>query len=107
MFLHWWGLPKNHKSEYDVDIYAIVFLTLTVVIYLRLRSVLGQRTHQRRWIPVTGSLLTFTAAALGAVFFDVGGAIGATRNCGSWTKKVGRKEFRAQKTIGTSTSTAS
>ena len=73
LFLHWWGRPKNHKSEYDVDIYAIIFLTLAVVIYLHL-SVLGLRTHQRRRIPVTGILLTFTAAALGAVFFDVGGA---------------------------------
>ena len=68
------GPPKNHKSEHDVDIYAIIFLALAVVIYLRLRSVLGQRTHQRRRIPVTGILLTLTAAALGAVFFDVGGA---------------------------------
>ena len=57
-----------------MDIYTIVFLALAVFIFLRLRSVLGQRTHQRRWIPVTGILLTLTAAALGAVFFDVGGA---------------------------------
>jgi endonuclease YncB( thermonuclease family) len=57
-----------------VDIYAIIFLALAVLIFLRLDSVLGQRTPQRRRIPVTGILLTLTAAALGAVFFDVGGA---------------------------------
>ena len=57
-----------------MDIYTIVFLALAVFIFLRLRSVLGQRTHQRRRIPVTGILLTLTAATLGAVFFDVGGA---------------------------------
>ena len=60
--------------EQDVDIYNIIFLVLAVVIFLRLRSVLGQRTPQRARIPVTGILLTLTAAALGAVFFDVGGA---------------------------------
>ena len=57
-----------------MDIYTIIFLALAVLIFLRLRSVLGQRTHQRGRIPVTGILLTLTAAALGAVFFDVGGA---------------------------------
>jgi endonuclease YncB( thermonuclease family) len=57
-----------------VDFYTIIFLALAVFIFLRLRSVLGQRTHQRRRIPVTGILLTLTAAALGAVFFNVGGA---------------------------------
>ena len=57
-----------------MDIYTIIFLALAVFIFLRLRSVLGQRTHQRRRIPVTGILLTLTAAALGAVSFDVGGA---------------------------------
>jgi endonuclease YncB( thermonuclease family) len=57
-----------------VDFYAIIFLALAVFVFLRLRSVLGQRTHQQRRIPVTGILLTLTAAALGAVFFDVGGA---------------------------------
>jgi endonuclease YncB( thermonuclease family) len=57
-----------------VDIYTIIFSALTVFIFLRLRSVLGQRTHQRRRIPVTGILLTLTAAALGAVIFDVGDA---------------------------------
>jgi endonuclease YncB( thermonuclease family) len=67
--------PKNHKSEHDVDIYAIIFLALAVVIYLRLRSVLGQHTHQRGRIPVTGILLTVTAAALGAVSLDVSSAM--------------------------------
>jgi len=33
-----------------------------------------QKAHQRRRIPVTGILLTLTAAASGAVFFDVGRA---------------------------------
>jgi endonuclease YncB( thermonuclease family) len=57
-----------------MDIYSIIFLALGIFIFLRLRSVLGQRTHQRRRIPVTGILLTLTAAALGAVFFDVASA---------------------------------
>jgi endonuclease YncB( thermonuclease family) len=57
-----------------VDFYTIIFLALAVFIFLRLRSVLGQRTHQRRRIPVTGILLILTAAALGAVYFDVGSA---------------------------------
>jgi endonuclease YncB( thermonuclease family) len=57
-----------------VDTYTIIFLALTVLIILRLRSVLGQRTHQRGRIPVTGTLLTLTAAAMGAVVFNVGGA---------------------------------
>ena len=57
-----------------MEFYTIIFLALAVFIFLRLHSVLGQRTHQRRRIPVTGLLLTLTAAALGAVYFDVGGA---------------------------------
>ena len=57
-----------------MEFYTIIFLALAVFIFLRLHSVLGQRTHQRRRIPVTGILLTLTAAALGAVYFDVGGA---------------------------------
>ena len=65
-----------------MDIYTIIFLALAVLIFLRLRSVLGQRTHQRRRIPVTGIFLTLTAAALGAVFFDVGGAsVSSARDC--------------------------
>jgi endonuclease YncB( thermonuclease family) len=55
-----------------MDVYTITFLVLAVFIFLRLRSVLGQRVHQRGRIPVTGILLTLTAAALGAVFFDLG-----------------------------------
>src|SRR5262245_1203820 len=54
-----------------VDTYNIIFLALAVLSLLRLRSVLGQRTHHRSRIPVTGSLLTLTAVALAAVFFDV------------------------------------
>ena len=50
------------------------FLALAILIYLRLRSVLGQQTHQRRRIPETGILLTLTAAALVAVSLDVGSA---------------------------------
>ena len=57
-----------------MDIYAIIFLALAILIYLRLRSVLGQQTHQRRRIPVTGILLTLTAAALVAVSLEVGSA---------------------------------
>ncbi len=67
------NLP-GHRREHDVDIYTIIFLVLTVLISLRLRSVLGQRIHRQGRIPVTGILLTLTAAALGAVIFDVGGA---------------------------------
>jgi len=59
-----------------VDIYTIIFAALAVFIFLRLRSVLGQRTGNEwpRAIPVTGILLTLTAAALGAVFFDMSSA---------------------------------
>jgi len=57
-----------------VDIYTIIFLVLAVLMFLRLRSVLGQHTHQRKRISVTGILLALTAAALGALFFDTGGA---------------------------------
>ena len=44
----------SKKAKYDVDIYTIIFLALAVFIFLRLRSVLGQRTgHERppfeRW----------------------------------------------------------
>src|SRR5262249_21391623 len=66
--------PKEPEREHDVDIYTIIFLALAVLIFLCLHSVLGQRTHQRRRIPVTGILLTLTAAALGTVYLDVGGA---------------------------------
>ena len=54
-----------------MDIYTIIFLALAVFVFLRLRSVLGQRTGRSR-IPVTGILLTLTAVALGAVCFDLG-----------------------------------
>ena len=57
-----------------MDIYTIIFAALAVFIFLRLRSVLGQRTVSERPPYVTGILLTLTAVALGAVFFDVGGA---------------------------------
>ena len=68
------GRPKEPESEHDVDIYIIIFLALAVFIFLRLRYVLEQRTGSERSssIPVTGILLTLTAAALGAVFFDLG-----------------------------------
>ena len=36
------------EREYDVDIYTIIFLALAVFIFLRLRSVLGQRTGSER-----------------------------------------------------------
>jgi predicted lipid-binding transport protein (Tim44 family) len=36
------------ESENDVDIYTIIFLALAVFIFLRLRSVLGQRTGNER-----------------------------------------------------------
>jgi predicted lipid-binding transport protein (Tim44 family) len=36
------------ESEYDVDIYTIIFMALAVFIFLRLRSVLGQRTGSER-----------------------------------------------------------
>ena len=36
------------ESEFDVDIYTIIFLALAVFIFLRLRSVLGQRTGGER-----------------------------------------------------------
>src|SRR6266704_2690143 len=39
---------KRPESEYDVDIYTIIFLALAVFIFLRLRSVLGQRTGGER-----------------------------------------------------------
>ena len=61
-------------SKANMDIYTIIFLALAVVICLRLRSVLGQHTVSEGPPYLTGILLTLTAAALGAVFFDVGGA---------------------------------
>ena len=39
---------RELESEYDVDIYTIIFLALAVFIFLRLRSVLGQRTGSER-----------------------------------------------------------
>src|ERR1700723_4676991 len=39
---------RRPESEYDVDIYTIIFLALAVFIFLRLRSVLGQRTGGER-----------------------------------------------------------
>ena len=38
---------RRPESEYDVDIYTIIFLALAVFIFLRLRNVLGQRTGKR------------------------------------------------------------
>jgi predicted lipid-binding transport protein (Tim44 family) len=40
--------PDRSESEDDVDIYTIIFLALAVFIFLRLRSVLGQRTGSER-----------------------------------------------------------
>jgi predicted lipid-binding transport protein (Tim44 family) len=39
---------RSKKAICDVDIYTIIFLALAVFIFLRLRSVLGQRTGQER-----------------------------------------------------------
>jgi predicted lipid-binding transport protein (Tim44 family) len=39
---------RSKKAKYDVDIYTIIFLALAVFIFLRLRSVLGQRTGNER-----------------------------------------------------------
>src|ERR1019366_6461085 len=39
---------RRPESEYDVDIYTIIFLALAVFIFLRLRNVLGQRTGNER-----------------------------------------------------------
>jgi predicted lipid-binding transport protein (Tim44 family) len=39
---------RSKKAKYDVDIYTIIFLALAVFIFLRLRSVLGQRTGHER-----------------------------------------------------------
>src|SRR5512139_4233331 len=39
---------KDQKANCDVDIYTIIFLALAVFIFLRLRSVLGQRTGHER-----------------------------------------------------------
>ena len=61
-------------SKANMDIYTIIFLALAVVICLRLRSVLGQHTVSEGPPYLTGILLTLTAAALGAVIFDVGDA---------------------------------
>jgi hypothetical protein len=68
------GPTKRIARRQHVDIYAIIFMVLTVFIVLRLRSVLGQRTGSERPPYLTGILLTLIAAALGAVIFDVGGA---------------------------------
>src|SRR5204862_2745683 len=39
---------KAAESIANVDLYTIIFLALAVVIFLRLRSVLGQRTGRER-----------------------------------------------------------
>src|SRR6202043_871545 len=39
---------RRPESECDVDIYTIIFLALSVFIFLRLRNVLGQRTGNER-----------------------------------------------------------
>src|SRR4029450_7645220 len=39
---------EKKKANRDVDIYTIIFLALAVFIFLRLRSVLGQRTGHER-----------------------------------------------------------
>jgi predicted lipid-binding transport protein (Tim44 family) len=39
---------QRPESENDVDIYTIIFLALAVFIFVRLRSVLGQRTGSER-----------------------------------------------------------
>jgi len=39
---------QRPESEYHVDIYTIIFLALAVFIFMRLRSVLGQRTGDER-----------------------------------------------------------
>ena len=54
-----------------MDIYTIIFAALAVVVCLRLYSVLGQHSGSGY---VTGILFAVTAAALGVVLFDVGGA---------------------------------
>jgi endonuclease YncB( thermonuclease family) len=59
------------ELEGDVDIYTIIFAALAVVVCLRLYSVLGQHAGSGY---VTGILFAVTAAALGVVVFDVGGA---------------------------------
>ena len=46
--LVWWSFGHRSESECDVDIYTIIFLALAVFIFLRLRSVLGQRTGDER-----------------------------------------------------------
>jgi endonuclease YncB( thermonuclease family) len=51
------GLLRDHPSQRKADAWL-----------------LHQKTHQRRWMPVTGILLALIAAALGVVVFDVGGA---------------------------------
>ena len=81
------------ESEDDVDIYTIIFLALAVFIFLRLRSVLGQRTGSERppydraaratscsgtqdnnVVPMPGSR-------------DRSGAAGADRRCGAATDR--------------------
>jgi predicted lipid-binding transport protein (Tim44 family) len=46
---HWSAVPSRLPRACDVfDIYTIIFLALAVFIFLRLRSVLGQRTGRER-----------------------------------------------------------
>ena len=52
------GLLRDHPSQRKADDPGL----------------LHQNAHQRRRIPVTGILSPLTAAVLGAVYFDVGGA---------------------------------
>jgi predicted lipid-binding transport protein (Tim44 family) len=50
IFVRRWSRPVQCRVEgaRDVDIYTIIFLALAVFIFLRLRSVLGQRTGGER-----------------------------------------------------------
>ena len=41
-------MPAKTRKRNDVDIYTIIFLALAVLIFLRLRNVLGQRTGSER-----------------------------------------------------------
>jgi hypothetical protein len=65
------GRPKEPESEHDVEIYTIIIMVLAVFVFLRLRSVLGQRTGSERPFRVSAFAyrLSMIASVLCAVSY--------------------------------------
>ena len=67
--LFWIGRPREPESEYDVDLYTIIFVALAVFVCLCLYSVLGQRTGSER--PFRVSAFTYRLSMIAAVLCAV------------------------------------